>query len=139
MKRPISLTKRLRKRKLKNGAVVEQLRYVVSHRDPVTNKRRQEFFERQKDAQAHQAKIMLEIGNGSYVDYRSSPTVGQAIDHWYENKRGRVKANTFEGYSIVIENIRGPLLVGTQKQRAEFTAHEEAAARNEVITYVGSP
>lgn len=47
----IALTKRVRRRKLTSGAIVEQLRYVLNWRDPRTGSREQRFFERQKDAQ----------------------------------------------------------------------------------------
>ena len=41
----ISLTKRVRKRKLRDGAAVTHTRYVLNYRDPHTGGRRQEFFE----------------------------------------------------------------------------------------------
>jgi integrase len=45
----INLTRRVRRRKLKSGEVVEQVRYVLNWRDPRTGAREQRFFERQNE------------------------------------------------------------------------------------------
>ena len=47
----ITLTRRVRRRKLASGTAVKQTRYVLNYREPKSDQRRQEFFERQKDAQ----------------------------------------------------------------------------------------
>ena len=51
----VKITRRVRSRKLDSGMKVEYLRYVLNYKDPKTGKRRQEFFDRQKDAQARKA------------------------------------------------------------------------------------
>jgi hypothetical protein len=49
------------------------------------------------------------VATDSYVDRRSAPTVAQAIDHWLEDRRGKVKPSTFATYGVVIANIRNCL------------------------------
>ena len=59
---------------------------------------------------------------GSYVDERTAPTVGQAVDHWLADKNGKVKPSTLKGYKVVVNGaIRGPLLIGTRQERADYT------------------
>ena len=117
----INITNRKRTRTLKSGAVVHQTRYVLNYQDPKTKRRRQEFFECQKEAITRRNDLLVQVESGSYSDIRTAPTVGEAIDHWLADREGKVKASTLEGYKIVIKNIRGPLLVGTSKERHEFT------------------
>jgi integrase len=62
----ISLTRRLRRRKLKNGSVVEQVRYVLSWRDPRTGAREQRFFQRQKDAQERRSELVAAFDRGEW-------------------------------------------------------------------------
>lgn len=102
-----------RKRRLKTGQAVLQTRYVLNYTDPRTGKRRQEFFERQKEAQARKSELILKVANGTFVDERTVPTIAEAIDQWLADKRSKVKANTLGGYEIVVAHIRGPFLVGT--------------------------
>jgi hypothetical protein len=45
----ISITKRERRRRLKSGEGVTQVRYVLNFRDPRSGRRKQLFFERQKE------------------------------------------------------------------------------------------
>ena len=52
----INITKRLRRRKLRNGTVVTYTRFVLNYRHPATGQRRQEFFERAKDAQGRKRR-----------------------------------------------------------------------------------
>lgn len=104
----INITKRERKRKLLSGQAVVHTRYVVNYADPKTGKRRQEFFERQKDAQSRRSELVVRVSDGLHVDDRKVPTVGQAIDHWLADKTGNVKSSTLTGYRIVVEHIRGP-------------------------------
>jgi integrase len=117
----IKLTRRVRKRKTAAGVVLQQ-RYVLNYREPKSGQRRQEFFALQKEAQSRKSELILKVGSGNYVNERTVPTVAEAIDHWLADKRPNVKANTMGGYESVVERIRGPFLVGTPRQRAEFTA-----------------
>ena len=52
----INLTRRIRRRELNSGEVVEQTRYVLNWGDPRDGGREQRFFERQKDAQEKRAE-----------------------------------------------------------------------------------
>lgn len=117
----VSLTKRTRKRKLLGGTAVLQTRYVLNYKDPKTGQRRQEFYELQKEAQNRRSELLAKVSGGSYVDERTVPTVAEAIDHWLADKTSKVKGNTLTGYRIVAAHIRGPFLVATKQERAEFT------------------
>src|SRR5688572_3574821 len=117
----IEITKRDRKRKLKSGAVVVQTRYVLNFSNPKTGKRKQLFFERQKDAQAKRNEILTGVETGSYTSTRKSPTVDEALAHWMENRDGQVKARTLAIYKGLLKYIVGPLLIGTRNQRHAFT------------------
>lgn len=117
-----TITKRIRKRKLRSGAVVLQQRYVLNYREPDTGARRQGFFERAKDAEARRADLILKVASNSYVNDRNVPTVAEAIDHWIADRQRNVKASTLEGYKVVIAHIRGPYITGTPDQRAEYRA-----------------
>ncbi len=119
----ISLTERIRTRTLANGLRTQQRRFVLNYVEPVSAKRRQEFFTLKKDAEARQRDLIMQAATDTYVDERAVPTISGAIDHWIENKTGKVKANTLKGYKAVIERVRGPLLVGTERERAAFTEH----------------
>jgi integrase len=119
----VNLTKRDRKRKLKSGAVVNQTRWVLNYREPRTGKRKQLFFERQRDAQAKRNEIVAQIETGSYADDRNkSVTIDEATRRWLADREGEVKHGTLAGYRQSASYIIGPLLVGTPQQRCEFTA-----------------
>ena len=62
----INLTRRVRRRKLKDGSVVEQTRYVLNWRDPRTGEREQRFFERQRDAQERRSELLAAYDRGVY-------------------------------------------------------------------------
>jgi len=117
----VNLTKRVRKRRLKSGQVVTQTRWVLNYRDPRTRKRKQLFFERQKDAQAKRNDIITQIEIGSYADDRNkSVTIAEATERWLKNREGEVKAGTLTGYRQTASYIIGPMLIGTARQRCEF-------------------
>jgi integrase len=105
----ISLTKRVRRRKLKDGEVVEQLRYVLNWRDPRTGSREQRFFERQKDAAEARSKLVMDYERGSYSANRQKLTVKDAIDAWLETKSGVVRPHTFASYKFQVRYVIGPL------------------------------
>ena len=105
----INLTKRVRRRKLKTGEVVEQLRYILNWRDPRSGQRLQRFFERMKDAQEARAKLIAAYERGSYSAQRKSVTVADAVATWLENKRSVVRPNTFANYEFQARYVTGPL------------------------------
>src|SRR4051812_40499517 len=102
----VNLTKRTRRRKLQDGRAVLQDRWVLNYRDPKTGARRQEFFELQKVAQARRSELTVQVGTGTYVDPKAVPTVAEAVEHWLGDKLGKVKANTLDGYKVVVAHIR---------------------------------
>ena len=58
---------------------------------------------------------------GSYRDQRHVPTIREAVDHWLNDRRGNIKPRSFIYYKKVAEYVCGPLLIGTQKERALYT------------------
>src|SRR4051812_11957693 len=104
MKFTVQQTKRIRRRKI-NGRVVEYERYVLNCRHPKTGARRQEFFERQKDAQARKNDLITKLATGAFREERKVPTLSQVVDHWLQNKATSVKPSTLEGYRVVVQHI----------------------------------
>src|SRR5579862_4285475 len=94
----INLTRRVRRRKLKSGEIIEQTRYVLNWRDPRSGAREQRFFERQRDAQERRSELIAAYGRGSYSEQRKSLTVADAVTAWLESKRGAVRPNTLVSY-----------------------------------------
>ncbi len=118
----ISITKRVRRRRYPNGVVRRLERWVANYRDPKTGQRRQEFFERAKDAQRRRSELLGQVASGSYVDERAAPTMVEAVDHYLADRAGKVKPNTLAGQRIVAKHIAGPWLAGTREQRATYVA-----------------
>ena len=118
----ISITTTTRRRKLKGGAVASYRQWYVNFRDPKTGKRIRRAKDRKKDAETYKAELLRKFAQGSYVNERTAPTVGQAVDHWLADKNGKVKPSTLKGYKVVVNGaIRGPLLIGTRQERADYT------------------
>lgn len=118
----ISITSATRKRKLKSGTIAAYPQYYCEYKEPLTKKRRRRAFNRRKDAEAFRNALLLKVAEGSYVDERKAPTLSKAIDHWLTDKETKVKASTLKGYKVVANGaIRGPLLIGTRQERADFT------------------
>ena len=138
MSNAVNLTKRVRKRKLKSGAVVTQQRWILNYREPRTGKRKQLFFERQKDAQAKRNEIIAQIETGSYADDRNkSVTVAEATRRWLADRAGEVKDGTLAGYRQTASYIIGPLLIGTPLQRCEFTATGKKPEGTRLVSMLG--
>ena len=105
----VNITKRVRIRRLQEGAVVRQARWVANYTDPLSGKRRQQFFETYKSAIARRTELVEMVATDTYVDRRSAPTVEQALDHWLEDKRAKVKASTLAAHKVVVAHIRSGL------------------------------
>ena len=105
----INLTRRVRRRKLKDGSVVEQTRYVLNWRDPRTGEREQRFFERQREAQERRSEFLAAYERGVYSSSPRSVTVETAIAVWLETKRGVVRPITFATYEFQSRYVVGPL------------------------------
>jgi len=138
MQMKINLTRRVRRRKLMDGTVVRQTRYVLNYREPKSGQRRQEFFERQKDAQERRADLIGQFATGGYVDERKAPTVAEVLDHWLDDKTAKVKASTAAGYGVVVRHIRGPILVGTAGQRVAYAASGRVPKGTRLLPMLGA-
>lgn len=134
----VSITSTTRRRKLTSGKVALYPQYYCEYRDPQTGKRRRRAFNRKKDAEAYRSSLLLKVAEGSYVDERTAPTLAQAIDHWLETKVDSVKPSTLKGYKVVANGaIRGPLLIGTKQERADYTETGVAPKGGRFIKLLG--
>jgi integrase len=115
-----SITRRERRRRQRSGDTVVQTRFVVSFRDPRTGRRKQLFFERQKDAAAMRDALVASVVTGTYAETQTGLTVAEVVEHWLENRRGEVKGSTWDSYRQAAGYIVGPLLVGTKLERHIF-------------------
>ena len=129
-----SITRRDRKRKLLSGQTVVHTRYVLNFRDPSTGKRRQLFCRSQREAIAKRDNLLAAIATNTYAARRSFLTVGQAIEHWLQDRTGAVRPSTMKTYRMVASNlVIGPVLVGTPAQRKLY---REAGIRPERANFV---
>ena len=134
----ISITTTTRRRKLSDGTIAAYPQWYCEYREPLTRKRRRRAFNRKKDAEAFRNSLLLKVAEGSYVDERKAPTVAKAIDHWLATKDGNVKPSTLKGYKVVANGaIRGPLLIGTKQERADYTESGVAPAGARFIKLLG--
>jgi len=105
-----TVTKRLRKRKMRDGQTVEQLRWFVNYSDPDTGQRKLPSFSTKREADAFKAEVMQQVHSGVYVDRSRAPSVAEAIQHYLDNRAPEVKPSTLAGYYVVAKIITGPLL-----------------------------
>jgi hypothetical protein len=101
----MTITKRVRHRKLSDGRGVHQTRYVLNYRNPGSGQRRQEFFERAKDAQSRKAELAAQVASGSYVDERTVPTIADVVDHWLADRTGKVKPSTLAAHKVILRTF----------------------------------
>ena len=131
----INLTKRVRRRKLKGGAVVEQTRYVLNWRDPRTGEREQRFFERQKDAQERRSELVAAYDRGAYSSSNRTVTVagsGRVARH--EARNG--PADHLQPYAFQSRYVVGPLPPG-EARRAVIASGRGAAPKAKPIELLG--
>ena len=133
----INITKRLRRRKLRNGTVVTYVRFVLNYYHPATGQRRQEFFERAKDAQGRRSELVAQVATGTCVDERTVPTIADVVDHWLADRAGKVKPNTLAAHKVVLRHIRGPVVAGGAEQRAAFAATGKAPKGARLLPMLG--
>jgi integrase len=126
----VTITKRVRRRTLSGGRVVEQTRWFVNYRDPDTGERKLPSFEARRDADAFKTELMGKVHAGTYVDPSRAPTVSEAMTHFLANRETEVKASTLAGYRVVAKVITGPLLEGSREQRAEYAITGELPRLN---------
>ena len=116
-----SITRRDRKRRLRSGHSVIQTRWIVNFREPRSGRRKQLFFERQKDAIAKRDALLSAAANGTYSDSKTTFTVADALEHWLEHRRTEIKQVTLIGYRHSARYIVGPLMIGTARERKAYT------------------
>jgi integrase len=116
---------------------VVQTRFVVNFREPRTGRRKQLFFERQKDAIAMRDAILASVLTGTYAEVQTNLNVGQVVGYWLENRRGDVKQSTWESYRQAAGYIVGPLLVGTRTERRAFASKGEKPEGVQVLEMLG--
>ena len=132
----INLTRRVRRRELKDGSVVEQTRYVLNWRDPRTGEREQRFFERQREAQERRSEFIAAYERGVYSSSPSSVTVETAIAVWLETKRGVVRPITFTTYEFQSRYVVGPLAT-SEVRRATIRSGVGARVKTRAIELLG--
>jgi len=94
---------------LKDGSV--RYRFVVDiGPDPNTGKRRQKTFtfDRKRDAQAERARILHEVGRGTYV-VATSATVNELLDAYLKHATRDVEAGTASNYRDALLPVRDHL------------------------------
>ena len=106
----INVSKRIRKRRRADGSFVEQPRYVVDFCDPMTGKRRQEFFEKRRDAEAQRAELITAMTTGRYSS-PTSATVETAMQNWLDDRKPKIKAVTFVTYERASRYVCEPVIV----------------------------
>jgi integrase len=132
----INLTRRFHRRKLKDGSVVDQTRYVLNWRDPRTGERKQRFFERHREAQERRAELTAAYDRGVYSSEKRTVTVEAAVAAWLETKRGVVRPITFASYQFEIGYIIGPLLP-SEARRAIVRSGVGAKPKARAIELIG--
>ena len=132
----INLTRRVRRRKLKDGSVVEQTRYVLNWRDPRTGEREQRFFERQREAQDKRSEIIAAYERGIYSSSSKIVTVAGAVTTWLETKRGAVRPITFATYAFQSRYVVGPLAT-SDARRAIIQSGNGAKPKDRPIELLG--
>jgi integrase len=132
----INLTRRVRRRKLKDGSTVEQTRYVLNWRDPRTGNREQRFFERQREAQERRSEFLAAYERGVYSSSPASVTVETAVAAWLETKRGVVRPITFATYKFQSRYVVGPL-PPSEARRAIIASGKGAAPKVKPIELLG--
>jgi integrase len=132
----INLTRRVRRRKLKDGSTVEQTRYVLNWRDPRTGGREQRFFERQRDAQERRTELLAAVDRGVYSSQTKTVTVETAVAAWLETKRGVVRPITFATYEFQSRYVVGPL-PSTEARRATIRSGVGARGKARAIELLG--
>jgi integrase len=132
----INLTRRVRRRKLKDGSTVEQTRYVLNWRDPRTGERRQGFFERQREAQERRTDLLAALDRGVYGSQTKTVAVETAVAAWLETKRGVVRPITFATYAFQSRYVAGPLPPGDVR-RATIRSGVGARGKARAIELLG--
>jgi len=99
-----------------------QDRYVLNYRDPATRKRRQQFFETRKEAEAARHELFTMFDQGLFSAVKRDLTVEETVQHWLKSCEGRVVKRTYLNYKQLADTyIIGPVLEGTRSERITYT------------------
>jgi integrase len=132
----INLTRRVRRRKLKDGSIIDQTRYVLNWRDPRTGEREQRFFERQREAQERRSEFLAAWERGIYSSQTRTVTVETAVAAWLETKRGVVRPITLATYQFQSRYVVGPL-ARSEARRAIIRSGVGAKPKARAIELLG--
>jgi integrase len=132
----INLTRRVRRRQLKDGSIIDQTRYVLNWRDPRTGEREQRFFERQREAQERRSEFLAAWERGIYSSQTRTVTVETAVAAWLETKRGVVRPITLATYQFQSRYVVGPL-ARSEARRAIIRSGVGAKPKARAIELLG--
>lgn len=135
-----NITRRIRNRRKEKGGpiVATHERWVLNYKDPRTNRRHQEFFNRKKDAEARKEALYAEHQMGSSISPRRAPvTVEKAVEGWLKNREGAVRARTFRGYKEAASYITGPVIRGSSQERYAYTLADPKPKNVEFLPVLG--
>ena len=119
-----------RKRRNAAGKLVRQKRYAVQYTCPDTGRKRRLSFATKSEAEAYRETLLSQFTGERYFNPNSNPTVRDVVEHWRDNKRRDVKAQTMRGYAPLLKIITGPLLQGTPQERAHHAQTGEKPHRD---------
>lgn len=134
----LSVSKRVRTRTLKSG-VVTQHRYVLDYKDPGTQRRRQEFFERKCDAEARRAELLAHAlarphpmpmqapqhqSSAAFLARSAShpdKTVAEIVAYWLQSLDAGLKGSTRDYYTKMSRYVLSPTPMGTAAERRRWS------------------
>lgn len=115
-----SITKRHQKRKQRDGSMKAYDRWVLNYTCPKTGQRHQQFYAKQKEAQAAQRDLLVQYEQGLYNTTKQQPTIDDAFGLWLQSCKNHIKPQTYAGYEGYRQYILGPMLLGTEQQRRDY-------------------
>jgi len=125
-------------RKQRNGEVVVLDRYILNYSDPLTRKRKSQFFETRKEAEGEQQRLYKAVGEGSPLDPNQSPTIAEAVQHWLGHCEGRVVPQTIKSYKEVAGRyIVGPALEGPREAKKAYTETKVVPEGTRLVSMLG--
>lgn len=135
-----TITRRERARRLSSGRTVVHTRFVVNFRDPVTGRRKQLFFARQKEALAMRDAIVTSVAAGASLSapHQAEMTVSDVMEHWLQNRRREVKPGTWASYRQAVHYVVGPLLLGTKLERHRYARYGAMSGEARLLEMLGS-
>ena len=105
-----------RPRKNAIGKIVKTKQYTANYICPETGRKRRKFCKSKAAAEEYKQELLSQFAGERYFNPNTNPTVAEVVDHWLENKRGSVKAQTIRGYLPLLKNISGGVIQGTPQE-----------------------